>query len=367
MKDSSKFGFRILKAVLYILYVVAVFELGSFLILTVFADKQMQHRIEGTLNDHAAPNRDVSFYTPYVWSGFAPNPRCERNNQFGWRYGGGEKKTKLRILCLGGSTTYSEGTFSGDFSYPAQLETYLRSKGYDIDVVNGGMSYFTSAECLATLCYRGVYLKPDVVLIHTGDNDSEPLEADGEYMPDYTHWRGPGINRKLLFQTIWKIPSWTVRLIEYYTMKPDGSGMLSRHLQNSLEIYTSHRDISNRYPVGLAMNIQNMIAVSRSCNAKPVVVLFNLNPSSENGFRALFKDKQTKDYAWSRLFAGAEIDRRIMDSVAHANNTGIINLEDMKLSDPSHWLDHAHLDSIGDKEKAEFIGNWLIESGTLKE
>jgi hypothetical protein len=58
----------------------------------------------------------------------------------------------LRVLCLGGSTTYAWTVPYPNQTCPAVLEELLRAnlpKGYtDVEVLNGGLPYGTSAEIL---------------------------------------------------------------------------------------------------------------------------------------------------------------------------------------------------------------------------
>jgi hypothetical protein len=100
---------------------------------------------------------------PYLWANYMPNPHSPEANSHGWRYGGGPKEPGVfRILCLGGSTTWSAKASGPKQSYPAQLEMFLRKMGFTVDVVNGGCGYFTSAELVGTLAFRGIYTEPDL-------------------------------------------------------------------------------------------------------------------------------------------------------------------------------------------------------------
>ncbi len=97
-----------------------------------------------------------------------------------------------RVLTLGGSTTMSwpyvedpSQTWSG------QVEAGLSRAFPDrtFEVVNGGLAFATSAELLAGYMFRHRYLHPDLVIIHTGGNDVDPLMFE-HYTPEY--WGGKG-------------------------------------------------------------------------------------------------------------------------------------------------------------------------------
>jgi acyl-CoA thioesterase-1 len=75
-----------------------------------------------------------------------------------------------RIVCLGDSLTAGYGLPSTDEAYPALLEKRLRSEGYQLDVINAGVSGDTSAGGLRRLDWS---LRGDVrvLIIALGGND----------------------------------------------------------------------------------------------------------------------------------------------------------------------------------------------------
>src|SRR5262249_48676694 len=96
----------------------------------------------------------------------------------------------IRILAIGGSTTLSY-PYLGDptLTGPAQLQRLLQLEGgRAVEVVNGGLSFATSAELLAHYMFRDRYVGARIIVIHTGTNDVAPLLSD-QYNPEYTHWR----------------------------------------------------------------------------------------------------------------------------------------------------------------------------------
>ena len=77
---------------------------------------------------------------------------------------------RLRIFCLGGSTTAC--TSVGDeAAWPGRLMQWLSSKGYDAEVINGGVpSWYSFHDLLrfrSEVCQYGA----DVVLLHEGWNE----------------------------------------------------------------------------------------------------------------------------------------------------------------------------------------------------
>ena len=76
----------------------------------------------------------------------------------------------LTILAFGDSLTAGFGVDAHD-SYPAQLERKLQADGYQVQVINGGISGETSSAGLSRLEWM-LKTKPDIVIVETGGNDA---------------------------------------------------------------------------------------------------------------------------------------------------------------------------------------------------
>ena len=101
----------------------------------------------------------------------------------------------LRVLCLGGSTTYGVSVVDNAATYPADLEQFLnndiRPAGWEhVEVFNLGVGGYTSREVLMNLKLHGLPLAPDVVVIQCGFNDVAP-RFYANFDPDYAHFRKP--------------------------------------------------------------------------------------------------------------------------------------------------------------------------------
>jgi lysophospholipase L1-like esterase len=96
-----------------------------------------------------------------------------------------------RVVCLGSSTTEG-GNPAGLFgSYPYLLEDILESRvGRDFEVLNAGISSWTTAEELASWFLTLSDFAPDVLVLHEAAADLEPRFL-ANFEPDYSHWRRP--------------------------------------------------------------------------------------------------------------------------------------------------------------------------------
>ena len=103
------------------------------------------------------------------------------------------KTVAFRILCLGGSTTWGHH-LEREQTWPAMLEGSLRDLGYDVEVINAGRPWYTSAHSVVNYAVHMRYYEPDIVIIMHGVNDlTRSFPAPGEPPPewDYGSYQGP--------------------------------------------------------------------------------------------------------------------------------------------------------------------------------
>lgn len=96
-----------------------------------------------------------------------------------------------RILCLGASTTAGGNQSGRPGSYPILLEEALElATQRDFEVMNAGISGWTTAEAVSAWFLTLQDFRPDLVLLHFAINDVHPrMRAD--FRADYSHWRIP--------------------------------------------------------------------------------------------------------------------------------------------------------------------------------
>lgn len=122
---------------------------------------------------------DYLKYEPHRYLGYIPTPNYaandNRHNALGYRDDEitlPKPRGEFRIVCLGGSTTYTPAVGHYQYSYPKVLERELHERGYPhVRVINGGVDGWTSYETLVDFALRTVDLDPDMVILHQGIND----------------------------------------------------------------------------------------------------------------------------------------------------------------------------------------------------
>ncbi|MFT7677949.1 MAG: lysophospholipase L1-like esterase, partial [Planctomycetota bacterium] len=177
-----------------------VVEVGTrFLPLQAFSDAE--------LLDPFQPQTDLGRHVSHPYMGYAPKPswasgpeskKVATHNALGFR--GPLPQTPkpeglLRIVCLGGSSTYGTGPSSDKATWPAQLEVHLnkdlKAAGDKrrVEVINGGSPGWTTFESLANYAFRMVDLEPDLVLVYHATNDAGMAVYQGPVRGDNTHAR----------------------------------------------------------------------------------------------------------------------------------------------------------------------------------
>lgn len=77
---------------------------------------------------------------------------------------------EITILAFGDSLTEGFGV-AEDENYPTKLENKLREDGFDVQVINGGISGETTTSALSRVEWM-LGTNPDIVIVETGANDA---------------------------------------------------------------------------------------------------------------------------------------------------------------------------------------------------
>jgi lysophospholipase L1-like esterase len=257
-----------------------------------------------------------------------------------------------RVMCLGGSTTFCYPYIQDPArAWPGRLEAGLNRHypGGRFEVLNAGLPYATSAELLAGYMFRHRYMQADLVIIHEGGNDTDPLMFEN-YDPEYTHFRAAGIRvpvgrieRPLLrshlfrvfFARYWRdIPS-------VYIDQPYGFEKLSRD--------AALRRVKNTYPLGFERNLDLLVRTVLADGARVMLV----------GFVAAPVGCFAKSWPWMEglepaVMLGIEKNLRVMETIA--GKYGVPYLSPATVSMKDEWfIDGCHLTEEGEQRKADWI------------
>ena len=350
----SNFDYKVFfKKSLYVIYLFIAVEILSYIALRVLFPFYFEQK-----------NTElVSRYVPDLRSDYKPNEKHPSVNKQGFRYGGSQKKSNaFKIMCIGGSTTWSTGVPDSDPCYPQALEMYLISKGYNVEVINSGVPYHTSLDALMRLITKGVFYNPDLLLIHTGINDIGPLTSPEKYKADYTHWRKVGFSNNKFFKKLWDdFPSSFFRLFLLMYLNPSHDYSLSIQTSEIKHELLSRTVVNQDRIIGFKKYFSGIINIAKANNIKPVTILANNDQRRDGSFAKQFSKRENIEYAINRSNNAQYFLNTVMDSISVYEGVDVIPFNEFKPSKLSYWKDSCHLNSEGTKEKATFIGDYLIK------
>jgi len=88
---------------------------------------------------------------------------------------------RRRIICLGSSSTFGAGLRHWSQVYPAKLETMLRDRGHNVEVINAGFGGYNSYQLWIYLSEVLIRLHPDLVIFYYGGNEGYGSSAKTFY------------------------------------------------------------------------------------------------------------------------------------------------------------------------------------------
>lgn len=285
-------------------------------------------------------------YRPLPYVNYGLTPSLERqpgaqgqqrsSNALGFR--GRQVETpkpdgRYRIVCLGGSTTYSD-LVDDDETYPVHLERLLRERrpDLDIEVVNAGVPSYTSAESLANLVFRCVDLEPDAIVLYQAANDLR-TRGYANYDDSYFH-----------FRRVWdgSLDDPTESDMQ------ELAGGINRYIQHDRpESDASYRELVRRSGTGAyRRNLESIVGVARIHGSEPVFVTFLID----------------HDHEWAdeaRTEAIAEYNR-VMAAVAAEHDVALVDLAE-RMDHEGMFGDPVHMNAAGTLEKARVVADGMQE------
>ena len=249
-----------------------------------------------------------------------------------------------RIICLGGSTTEGGNSAGVKGSYPYLLEQGLAANlKRPVEVLNCGVSAWTSAESLVTWFLLMQDYQADFVIMHNVVNDVMPRHFP-DYRRNYSHWR-----------TAWRAPEfgfwdgWMIRLSDFYAMRRLDSTPTALDLSVKPRSGPIPLDESgDLLPDTSAAYRRNLISIGESVTAHGGVFCLMTMPTQRMG------DRDT-------VHLGVEEHNRIMRELAQEHGWLLIDAARAFPAFPGYsveafYIDRAHLTVEGNVAKAMLAG-----------
>ena len=328
---------------------------------------EKRNLLETALGLKASDRYHTLRFIPHPYFNYVGNPEyrfsdgLQPHNSRGFRRPEwtAKKKGTLRIVALGGSTTYGLHSRDGKDVWPALIEKMLQSRwGPGIEVLNLGVHAYTAHEIIGVAAMLVPTLSPDIVLIHVGANDAFAACYPDEGGPDNTEFRFswsykpiPGFLKFLMRQ------SRLIRVLGYRFITAKGyqpgdmvAAMQYRH-PSDREAAKNAGKATGKY---FRQNIRSLIALVKEIGAIPVLMTHPLNPKWEYP-RKLFH---------RGLVEAHRRNNRIIAEIAGSRHIPLVDLY-AKMRDAVYFTDAIHANPVGMKLKAELIAP--VVSAVIKE
>ncbi len=379
----KKTGFWFILAALLILFLYVI-DLFTGVVYDKIAPEFGRKYLSLALNEYSGKELPLLLRPhPYLTYENTPNyykDGIRQHNNMGYRNRDdiilSNNSSTIQILVLGGSTTYGTGVDKPEDTWPAQLQKLLnkwlmnKSFTYKVEIINGGIPWATSAELLNHYIFRDRYLRPDIVMLHTGGNDCTPL-MHNNYNPEYTHWRyirSGGRNGLRAGEASIIRASNIIKFVYSIWYSPIGysTSRAYIHTKSAAKLHKAEalNNVTNNPTTGFSRNLSLLIRNIKQDGAIPIYFQFYAPGKeifSEKGRKAL--EIANKIINLSELFDVHKIALRKSEETAKAISMNH-DIEYIEISDGDipieHFVDQHHVNIHGQKFKAEFIGKRIF-------
>lgn len=301
-------------------------------------------------------------HVPYI--SYVPDPAYEGHNDLGYR--GPEisipkPEGTFRIVSMGGSTTYSTGT-TAEESYPAFLQQILRDEyGYtNVEVINGGVSGYTTWEILADFQFRVLELEPDMLIFYEAVNDLVVREqVSVDCYRGLNPQRGLNGQRGLFVERTAALPASALYRMIAIPLRwmPNPLALDSAFEPTRVECapdggdMTLEKRLEANAPVYYERNIRNLMVLAQANGVQPVISSWVYNVES------------TRPELWRSAIAEHNaITRRIAEDM----DIAYIDLAADYPVNSANWeADAIHLLASGTREQAQLYAAFLVENDLI--
>lgn len=271
------------------------------------------------------------------------------------------KRNSVRIYCVGGSTVEDHDPDQGpDSSWPGKLEDILASRfpNTTIECVNAGVAGYTSAESLAEFLFRGIDLKPDILLVYHNVNDAWTCQIIEGFKSDYSHarrhktWRLPWVNR---LPQIRYLASY--EMVRYRLATKYGKA-------NALLFWVADppwqacAEVNADAIAAFRRNIASLVTVAEAWSCIPVVIKWECNWAAEHQGYAPPYVLDTGTRVSSLFYEALHANNRALASIARDQST--CQYLEVGPFEPDHFKDATgHFSARGLDEMARRVADGI--------
>jgi len=321
---------------------------------------------------------------PHRYLGFCLNPdyRSDQNRHNALGFRGDEvvlpkPEGEFRIVCLGGSTTYTLGVEDHRLSYPALLESLLVKSGFDqVKVINAGVPGYSSWENLMNFQFRVLDVEPDMLIVYNSVNDIHPrlVWPSSAYRGDNSGRRSPPEMGRPAhlgdFSTLARIYLVRQGLIAplnamansldvypetYLAEEFQQQARRGRYPKGVFKRVSASQMLATNTPVYYRRNLENLVAIAEHTGVETILATF--------AHSARFKNRPTAssaEYVGAYEEMNAELASIAEESTAHLFDFAAVFPDNSK-----YFTDGRHVTEAGARLKAQLFAKYLRGSGIL--
>ncbi len=363
--------------------------LVTFIVLEVFAriwlfnfTDEKTFRTYASLQQLQSTDWNQQFkFTYHRYLGNYPTPNYvegkNRHNSLGYR---GEDfpiekpAGEYRIVCIGGSTTYTSFIEDYRLSYPALLEEKLKSDGFNqVRVINAGVGGWRSWESLVNLQFRVLDLNPDLIVIYHAVNDVNsrlvwPAEAyrgdnSGQLRPHFSRIFMPSILehstlfRALLIRAGLQTPHTAVNRVAVKNNKEHNfsQAFLKQRRNGSYPqgLFTeipAMEILKTNQPIYFERNLNSMIHIARANDVDVMLATFAF---MSEGFERFPKS------ASPEFIHALNEHNAVIRKLGERNQVAVFDFASLFPANPDNYLDGHHVNEAGARLKAQLFGDYI--------
>jgi len=291
--------------------------------------QQSREMLEPLLGVTSPETQDLLRYRPHPYFNYVFNRDFRHADGFkpynsqGFRAPEWKKKERgtIRIVAVGGSTTYGIFSRDGKNIWPAFLESRLNSAGAPgVEVINLGVTGYTLFEVMGVMAMTVPELEPDIVLINVGTNDAFSACYPDEGGRDNTFFRFSWNVQQLPgFAKVGMRKSYTLRVLGYLTMSLNTylPGDLMTAMQyphpDDKEALRNAAHASGKY---FRRNLKTAVSLAKNIGAAAVLFTQPLNPAWE----------MTEALFYREIIGAHKRNNEIIRSVGTESGVAVVDL-----------------------------------------
>ncbi len=304
--------------------------------------------------------------SPHPYLSYYPTPNFSKgktsHNSLGYRGPEiNEKGDRIRIVCLGGSTTYTELVEDNAMTYPALLQKNINRQaalGTPVEVINAGAGGWGATESLVNLSLRVLSLDPDYIVIYHGVNDVHArLVKPSSFLSDNTGrrkvWFFPEqsfLDSVLYLRILRRRMGWSkFPFLGSITNAPSFKGAGSWYFEDHKEEVAFYNGLLDQNSTAnFKRNLENIVTLARASNVTPLIATWAYTTELP-GYTDL-------EYYQRGIREMNDVTR----ALAREKDVPILDFAKLMPQDARFWADSRHVNEDGSEKKAQLFAEWIM-------